>query len=130
MWASVVVARMMAGARPQPPQTSKPADSLALVQKQQRIPDGIPLQRERVRAIQTAILKMNEATFPSRRRFLCSFAASALGAALSGEAHAQAPGKRTTVRDRRWIAEHGDEPLKEDLTSQPGPPAVCCPGPR
>jgi len=49
---------------------------------------------------------MNEAASPSRRRFLRSVAASALAAALPGEAQAQAPGKRATVRDRLWVWAH------------------------
>jgi hypothetical protein len=49
---------------------------------------------------------MNEAASPSRRRFLRSFAASALAAALPGEAQGQAPGKRATVRDRFWVWAH------------------------
>jgi len=68
---------------------------------------------------------MNEAAPPSRRRFLRSCAASALAAALPGEARAQARGmvfRATNACDlgleavewtRRWIAEHGDEPLKK-----------------
>ena len=49
---------------------------------------------------------MNEAASPSRRRFLCSCAASALAAALPGEAQGQAPSKSATVRDRLWVWGH------------------------
>jgi hypothetical protein len=49
---------------------------------------------------------MNEAASPSRRRFLCSCAASALAAALPGEAQAQAPRKPATVRERLWVWAH------------------------
>ena len=49
---------------------------------------------------------MNEAASPSRRRFLCSCAASALAAALPGEAQAQPRGNPATVRDRLWVWAH------------------------